>query len=467
MPFHANNINVFALFLPEVKEFLKEKKFQELKELLKKINSMDLSDGFKNLEPQERILVFKLLSTKKAVEVFENLRFDEQSFLLNNLASEEVSQILNEMAADERVKLFKDLPEKVIKKFFSLMKAEEVNDVKKLMSFKVGTAGSLMTTDFVELKKDMSARRSILKIQEHQRAGEIRNVYSAYVTDEEHRLLGVVSLQMLLSAPPDIPIKEIMSSTEMIKVDVNLDDEEVAKIFTKYGLSDLPVVNGDNRLVGIITVDDIVDLIHKEATKDIYEIGKMSVGRDEDISYARSTAASLVKRRAGWLIALLIFDFFTGTVLKTFEHALGSVVALTFFIPMLLDTGGNAGAQTSITLIRGFATGDVNFKNVLRVVRMEAISALIMGLIVGVVAFLRAYFLQQELFLAVVVGLTMCLIVLLAIATGITLPILSKRIGLDPAVFAGPITTSIVDVIGLIIYFKVAQFILPVLRGHI
>lgn len=467
MPFHANNINIFALFLPEVKELLKEKRFQELKELLKKINSMDLSDGFKNLEPQERVLVFKLLSTKKAVEVFENLRFNEQSFLLNNLANEEVSQILNEMAADERVKLFKDLPEKVIKKFFSLMKEEEVNDVKKLMSFRVGTAGSLMTTDFVELKKDMSARRAILKIQEHQRAGEIRNVYSAYVTDEEHRLLGGVSLQMLLSAPPDIPIKDIMSSVELIKVNVDLDDEEVAKIFTKYGLSDLPVVNGDNRLVGIITVDDIVDLIHKEATKDIYEIGKMSVGKDEDISYARSTAASLVKRRAGWLIALLIFDFLTGTVLKTFEHALGSVVALTFFIPMLLDTGGNAGAQTSITLIRGFATGDVNFKNVLRVVRMEFISALIMGFIVGVVAFLRAYFLQQELLLAVVVGLTMCFIVLLAIATGIILPILSKRVGLDPAVLAGPITTSIVDVVGLIIYFKVAQFILPVLRGHI
>ncbi len=467
MPFHANNINVFALFLPEVKELLKEKKFQELKELLKKINSMDLSDGFKNLEPQERILVFKLLSTKKAIEVFENLRFEEQSFLLNNLASEEVSQILNEMAADERVKLFKDLPEKVIKKFFSLMKEEEVNDVKKLMSFREGTAGSFMTTDFVELKKDMSARRAILKLQEHQRTGEIRNVYSAYVTDDDHGLLAGVSLQMLLSAPPDIPIKDIMSSVELIKVNVDLDDEEVAKIFTKYGLSDLPVVNGDNRLVGIITVDDIVDLIHKEATKDIYEIGKMSVGKDEDISYTRSTVTTLVKRRAGWLIFLLVFDFLTGTVLKTFEHALGSVVALTFFIPMLLDTGGNAGAQTSITLIRGFATGDVNFKNVLRVVRMEAVSALIMGLIVGVVAFLRAYFLQQELLLALVVGLTMCFIVLLAIATGIILPILSKRIGLDPAVLAGPITTSIVDVVGLIIYFKVAQFILPILRGHI
>ncbi|MBM3252916.1 MAG: magnesium transporter [Candidatus Omnitrophica bacterium] len=467
MPVQTNNINVFALFLPEIKEFLKEKKFQELKELLKKIHSMDLSEGFKNLTSQEQVLVFKLLSTKKAIEVFENLKIDEQSFLLNNLGNKEVSQILNEMAADERARLFKDLPERVIKKFFGLMKKEEVDDVKKLMSFKEGTAGSLMTTDFVELKKEMSARRAILKIQEHQRAGQIRNIYSAYVTDDEHKLLGGIGLQMLLSAPPDMLIRDIMGSVELIKVNVDLDDEEVAKLFTKYDLSDLPVINGDNRLVGIITVDDIVDLIHKEATKDIYEIGKMSVRKGEEISYAASNVVSLVKRRAGWLIFLLIFDFLTGTVLKTFEHALGSVVALAFFIPMLLDTGGNAGAQTSITIIRGFATGDVTFKNIWRVVKMEFFAALFMGFIVGFVALLRAFFLQHDLLLALVVGLTMGLIVLLAIATGIFLPVISKRVGLDPAVLAGPITTSIVDVIGLIIYFKVAQFILPMLKGHI
>jgi magnesium transporter len=461
----ANSINIFALFLPEVRELLKGKKFQELKEVLKKIHSMDLSEGFKNLSTQEQILVFKLLSTKKAIEVFENLRFEEQSFLLNNLANEEVSQILNEMAADERVALFKDLPEKVIKKFFSLMKNEEVEDVKKLLSFKEGTAGSLMTTDFVELKKDMTSRRAILKLQEQHRAANISNVYSAYVTDEEHRLFGRVSLQMLLSAAPDMLIKDIMSSVELIKVSVDLDDEEVAKLFTKYDLSDLPVVNGESKLIGIITVDDIVDLIHEEATKDIYEIGKMSVGKGEEIRYATSRVTSLVKRRAGWLVFLLVFDFLTGTVLKTFEHAMGSVVALTFFIPMLLDTGGNAGAQTSITLIRGFATGDVTFKNLWRIIKMEFLAGLFMGLIVGVVAFTRAFFLQHDLQLALVVGLTMSLIVLLAIATGVFLPIISKKIGLDPAVLAGPITTSIVDVVGLIIYFKIAQFIIPVLRG--
>jgi len=204
--------------------------------------------------------------------------------------------------------------------------------------------------------------------------------------------------------------------------------------------------------------------MEKEATKEIYEVGKMTPGEGEIISYATATVKELVSRRAGWLMFLLVFDFLTGTVLKTFQSTLSSVVALVFFIPMLLDTGGNAGAQSSITVIRGLATGDVSFDNVKRVIKLELFSALVMGLIVGVVAFIRAILLQRDPLIGVVVGLTMFLIVLLAICTGISLPLISKKLGLDPAVLAGPITTSIVDIIGLIIYFKVAQLILPILR---
>jgi magnesium transporter len=204
--------------------------------------------------------------------------------------------------------------------------------------------------------------------------------------------------------------------------------------------------------------------IEKETTKDIYEIGKMDAKGGEIISYARATTVDLVKRRAGWLVLLLIFDFLTGTVLKTFEHTLSAVVALAFFIPMLLDTGGNAGAQTSITIIRGLATGDVNFRNVFRVVKLELGSALLISFIIGCVAFARAFLLQKDFFLAIVVGLSMAIIGILGIATGIFLPLLSKKVGLDPAVLAGPITTSVVDVFGLIIYFKIAQVFIPALR---
>lgn len=458
------SIDIFALFLPEIKELIAKKDFNGLKASLKDIHSISLAEGWRNLEPSEKIIIFKLLGTKKAVEVFENLRLPEQTYILDNLDNLEVSQIINEMAPDERADLFKELPQKVFKKFFNLVNKEEALGLRQLLIFPEGRAGSLMTTEFVELKKDMTARQAIISIQENLRAEYRENIYSLFVSDENHKLIGSISLQDLLKAPPDILIRDIMSSTDLVKIDADMDVKDVARLFKRYDLLDAPVVNKDNLLTGIITVDDIVETIEKENTKDIYEIGKMDARGGEIISYSRATVKELVKRRAGWLILLLIFDFLTGTVLKTFERSLSMVVALAFFIPMLLDTGGNAGAQTSITIIRGLATGDVNFRNVFKVVRLEFSAALLMGVIIGLVAFGRAFLLQKDFSLAIVVGLTMLLIAILAIATGVFLPLISKKVGLDPAVLAGPITTSIVDIVGLIIYFKVAQMFIPVLR---
>lgn len=458
------SIDVFALFLPDIKELIKNKDFNGLKNSLKSINSMDLAEGWRYLEPQEKILVFKLLGTKKALEVFENLRFPEQTYILNNLDNAQVSQVINEMAPDERADLFKELPAKVFKKFFALVNKEEAQNINRLIVYKEGTAGSLMTTEFVELKKEMTARQSIVYIQENLRAEYRENIYSVFVADENHKLIGSISLQDLLKAPPDIFIRDIMIGADFVKIDAETDIKQVAAIFKKYDLLDAPVVDKDNVLLGIITVDDIVEMIEKQTTKVIYEIGKMTPKGGEIISYARATTIELVKRRAGWLILLLIFDFLTGTVLKNFEHTLSSVVALVFFIPMLLDTGGNAGAQTSITIIRGMATGDVTFKNIFKVIKLEVTAAMLMGLIVGSVAFGRAFLLQKDFFLAVVVGLSMLMIAILAISTGIFLPLASKKVGLDPAVLAGPITTSVVDVVGLIIYFKIAQVFIPALR---
>ncbi|MBU4473267.1 MAG: magnesium transporter [Candidatus Omnitrophica bacterium] len=457
-------IDVFALFLPEIKELILKKDFNGLKICLKNTHSIDLAEGWRYLEPVNKILVFKLLGPKKAVEVFENLRFPEQTHILNNLDNTEVAQVINEMAPDERADLFKELPEKVFKKLFSLINKEEAQDLRELLVYREGTAGSLMTTELVELKKEMTARQAILSVQENLRAESRENIYSVFVTDENHKLVGNVPLQDLLKAPPDILIKDIMESVELIKINVKSDIKKVVSRFKKYDLLDVPVVDKENILLGIITVDDIVDIMEKETTKEIYEIGKMDARGGEIISYARATTFELVRRRAGWLILLLVFDFLTGTVLKSFEHTLTSVVALVFFIPMLLDTGGNAGAQTSITIIRGLATGDVNFKNISRVVKLEFSAAILMGLIIGSVAFGRAFLLQKDFLVATVVALTMVLIAILAISTGIFLPLFSKRIGLDPAALAGPITTSVVDVVGLIIYFKVAQLLIPALR---
>ncbi|MBC8436444.1 MAG: magnesium transporter [Candidatus Omnitrophica bacterium] len=457
-------IDVFALFLPEVRELILAKDFNGLKSVIRNIHTMDMAEGWKHLEPTEKIIIFKLFNPKRALEVFENLNPGEQTYILNNLNNTEVSQIINEMAPDERADLFKDLPEKVFKKFFALVNKEEAQDLRKLIDYKEGSAGSLMTTEFVELKKEMTARQAILFIQENLRAEHRENIYSVFVTGENHKLIGAISLQELLKAPPDIFVKDIMSGADLIKIDIETESEEVAKWFQTYDLLDAPVVDKDNLLLGIITVDDIVEIIKRQTTKEIYEIGKMSPEGGEIIKYSGATVMDLIKRRAGWLVLLLIFDFLTGTVLKTFEASLSSVVALVFFIPMLLDTGGNAGNQTSITIIRGMATGDVNFKNVFKVIKLEFSAAFLMGMIVGSVAFVRALLLQRDMMIAIVVGITMVLIAILAIATGVFLPLFSKRIGLDPAALAGPITTSVVDVIGLIIYFKIAQALIPVLH---
>lgn len=455
---------IFALFLPEIRQLVATKDFAQLKELLRGVHSTDLTRGWEDFTDQEKIIVFRLLSAKKAVEVFEDLKFSEQSFLLSNLDNAEVASVLNEMAPDERADLFKDLPQRVIKKLFSLMKKEEVDDVRTLMEFEEDTAGALMTTEFIEIKKEMTARRAIIHLQERQKSTGAKNIYTVYVTDESHCLMGGVNLQEIIAAPSDMLIKDVMTDVSDVKIGVNCPKQDIGQLFEKYDLLDAPVINEQGQLMGIITIDDVVDLIQRDATRDIYEIGKMGAKGGEEIRYERATVGELLKRRSGWLIFLLCFDFLTGTVLKTFEHALGTVVALTFFIPMLLDTGGNAGNQTAITIIRGLATGDVNFKNTWKVARLEITTALLMSLIVGVVAFIRAVLLQRNVYVSVVVGLTMSIIVVLAILTGVALPLLSKRLGLDPAALAGPITTSVVDVVGLIIYFKIAQFFIPILR---
>jgi magnesium transporter len=458
------SVSMTALFVPEIRSLMQEKKFSEVKNLISRIPPIDIAERWGEFSEKEKLLLFKLLRTRLAVDVFESLPFEEQSFLLDNLGNKEVSEVLNEMAPDDRANLFKDLPPKVIQKFFKLMKKEEVEDVRELITYEEGIAGAIMTTDFIELSKEMTAKNALLKLQNTLSFEDDLDISSIYVTNVDHKLLGVIDLQDLIKAPPDMQIKDIMDSIDFIKINEYSPDEEVAQLFKRYDLIDAPVVDEYDELIGVITIDDIVDVIERETTKEIYEVGKMTAGEGKMISYATATVKEIISRRAGWLIFLLVLDFFTGTILKQFQNTLSSVVPLVFFIPMILGAGGNAGTQSSITVIRSLATGDADFENVKQVLRLEFMAALLMGTIVGVLAFARAVLLQGDIMIAMVVGFTMFLIVLLAICTGISLPFISKKMGLDPAVLAGPITTSVVDIIGLIIYFKVAQLFLPGLQ---
>ena len=262
------SLSVTALFIPEIQTLLSEKKFSTLKMLLSKIPSVDVAEQWDQFSDQQKLLLFKLLNEDLAIEVFEFLEFEGQSFLLNNLDNQEVSQVLNEMSADERADLFKDLPSEVIKKFFRLMKKEEVEDVRELMTYEEGTAGALMSTDFVELKKEMTARAAILKLQDSLSFDHDLDITANLITDDQSKLLGIIELQDLVKSPPEMLIKNIMEGVEFIKVNEYDPADEVAQVFKKYNLTMAPVVTEENELVGIITIDDIVDVMEQEATED-------------------------------------------------------------------------------------------------------------------------------------------------------------------------------------------------------
>jgi len=453
-------IKGFALFLPEINELLKAKDYSELKKLLKAVPPIDLAEGWSEFSLADRNVVFHLLERKRAIEVFEDLSFEDQKILINSLESREAGEVLDEMSTDERADLFDGLPEKMVKKLFSVMKREEVEDVKDLLSYKENTAGGLMTTEFVELRKDMTARQAILKIQESYRTYYGETIQDVYVTNAENRLIGGLSLQALIASPPDILLKDIMSPVQIIKINVNMHQEEVAKVFSKYDLLSAPVVDDENRLLGIITIDDIVDVIQKEATKDIYGMGKISgVERVAEIDYGKASAFTLVKNRVVWLfVLLLIGTFVSGRLLKGYSGVLQSVIALAIFIPMMMDSGGNAGAQSLAMVVRGLATGEVTLDQVWRIIHKEIFAGLMSGILMGIIAMFSVFILQGfNLGLAFSVGFSLAIVVTVATVTGAFLPLLFKRLGFDPAVAASPFITTVVDATGLIIYFEVAK----------
>ena len=453
------SLEILALFLPEIKELLEKKDFVQLKDFLKKVPSLDLAEGFKSLTLTEKILIFKLLSAQKAVELFENLRFEEQSLLLNNLANEEVSQILNEMSADQRVKLFKDLPERVVKRLFGMMRKEEVEDVRRLLSYREGTAGALMTTDFIELKKDLTARNAILRLQEGRKAGYAQqDIYSVYVADDEHRLIGTLSLQELLLAAPDMPIRDLMSPVELIKITHDMPREEVAKWFSKYDLLDVPVVDEVDRLLGIITIDDIVDVIQQEATEDI---AKMAGTKAEDIA-ARSTFR-IVRLRLPWLITTLVGELVVSVIIKHYEYTLSKIVALASFLPLIAAMGGNVGAQSATIVVRSLATGHIQRKDMSRTVFKEFRVGVLLGVCYGMVLAVMAFSLYGDrfgFFFPLVVGLGMCTSMIVASTAGAAEPFILSRFGVDPATATGPLITTTTDLISTSAYLILATLIL-------
>jgi magnesium transporter len=441
-----------GLSVEETKQFIEERKYFDLKNLLADALAPDIVEIIENLDISEQVIVFRLLSKETAAEVFSLLDHDAQEELLVNFGEERVKAIFEEMDPDDLTELFDELPDKIVRHLIRLLPPADRSMVNRLMGYPEDSAGRLMTPEFIKLRQYISADEAIAKIR---RIGlDKETIYYSYVVDEKGKFIGTVSLKDLLLAPPDRRIENIMTTNFVYAY--TQDEEEVAGLLAKYDLTALPVVDHDQRLVGIITIDDVVDIITEEATEDIHKMAGMEAPEDP---YFSTSFLMLGRKRVLWLVVLLVLSYLSSVVLKFYSDILQIVVPLAFFIPMLTGTCGNTGMQSATLIIRGLATGEVELKDFFRVFSREILMGVFLGIILGSLSFIRARFVDINPFIGVAVGLAVFISVLAANMIGAVLPLLLKKLKIDPAVSAGPFITTIIDVTSLILYFEIAQVV--------
>ncbi len=445
-----------SIMISEIRELLKLDKKEELREALKEMHPADIADALFDLDTKEQVALISRIDKKETIEVFDELDEYEQFELLDKLEKELSAYLLNEMSSDERADLLSSLPDDVANKFLNLMSETERKDVEKLLKYPRNCAGSIMTTEYISLTPELTVSEASEVIR--QAAPKKETIYYTYVTDHENRLIGFVSLKDIFMARENVPIRKIMHR-KLIKAQATQDQEEVAKTVRKYDLLALPVIDKDKKLVGIITVDDILDVVKEENTEDFYKMAAMLAPENP---YFDTGFFTLFGRRIIWLIVLLIGVTFTGQILKNYSSALEALVALVFFIPMVLNTAGNAGTQSTTIIIRGLATGEIGLNHVFRIMRREAVMGLSLGAALGLLGLVRAVLLEGNPFLGLAVGLALAGSIIMATLVGALLPLLLKRVKIDPAVAAGPFITTIVDITALLIYFEIAKVLLNI-----
>lgn len=440
----------------DILEMLEKKQFSEIKATIKQMHPQDISSIITTLPSHFQGIVYRLLPKDVAVNVFENFEIPFQETLLNSLKSDEVIGILNEMAPDDRTRLFEELPANIVLKYLALLDESKRKIAYNLLGYKEDTAGRLMTTDFLELQENFTISQAIETIRIT--APKKETIYYGYVISPDRKLNGVISLKSIITSEPDDVVGELMN-TSVICVQTDALQEEVASVMAHYDLVAIPVVDLEDRLVGIITHDDILDVITEEDTEDIHLMGAVTT---TDRSLLDLTIWDSIKRRLSWLILLIVLASFSTNILTMYQDVLSTVVALSFFIPLLIDTGGNAGTQSATITIRALATGELKKQHRWEIIGKEFVSGLILGLMLGVLGAFQAYFTSQILLVSITVGISICVVVTLASVTGTLLPMLAERFKLDPAVMAGPFITTIVDIVGLITYFEIAKLILRI-----
>ncbi len=447
---------------------LEDKKYATLRDILVTMNPSDIAGLYEDLEEKQIPLMFRLLPKELAAETFVEMEPEAQELLIRGFSDNELKEVLDELYVDDAADIVEEMPANVVKRILKAADPEMRHSINQILRYPENSAGSIMTTEYVSLRPQMTVEEAILRIR--RQGVDKETIYTCYVTAKDRRLLGLVTVKDLLLAEDDeMEIEEIMQNnvSDMIFVSTRTDQEEVAMMFNKYNFLALPVVDGEGRMVGIVTFDDAMDVMEEEATEDMELMSGMT---PSEKPYLRSSAFDLFKNRIPWLMLMMVSATFTGLIMTAFEDALAAQIALSAFIPMLMGTGGNSGSQSSVTVIRGLSLGELDFSDIFTILWKEMRTAVMCGVALALVCFGKIWIVDHlmlgneniTLMVDLVVCLALCVTVILAKMVGCMLPIAAKAVKLDPAVMASPFISTIVDALSLLVYFMFAKMLLKI-----
>lgn len=441
----------------KIEKLIDKKDINELRKIIDETNSSDLAEILSDFNNNDLAKCFRLIPKDKAVEVFSEFDVIVATNLLRELSEGETVSLIDEMYADDATDILEEMPANIVDKILKNCSDDTRKDINKLLKYEDGTAGSIMTVEYVEFKGETSVGDAILQLENE--ISYYETINTCYVVDHKRKLYGSIEATNLLFASKTDKIKDVCN-TDLIYVTTFTDQEEVANMFHKYNLTVMPVVDSEDRLVGIITVDDVLDVFESEATEDIK---KMAAIIPVDKPYDKTGVFETFKARIPWLLLLMISATFTGKIIESFENALASVTILTAFIPMIMDTGGNAGGQASVSVIRALSLNDITFKDIFKVIFKEFRVSVLCALTLAICNFVKLLIIDGvSISVAFCVCLTLIATIILAKFIGCTLPMIAKKIGFDPAVMASPFITTIVDACSLLIYFNIASVLLGI-----
>lgn len=443
----------------EITKLLEEKKYNVLKEKLKEINSADIPPLLEELDKESVVKLFRILPKEQAGEAFSYMEPYMKEKLIQDLTDAELKGILNELFMDDTVDLIEEIeemPSNVVKKILKVVNAKDRKIINELLQYPEDSAGSIMTTEFIDLKETMTVEQALQRIRDIGIDSE--TIYNCYVLNRNRVLLGMINIKEILISKKEQIIKDLMT-TNVISVNTLEDQEDVAKIFDKYDMYALPVVDTENRLVGIITVDDAINVLQDETAEDFEKMAAMS---PNEKGYFETSVFKHAKNRIVWLLVLMLSSAITGGIITNYEEAFAAVPLLVAFIPMIMGTGGNCGSQSSTLIIRGLATDEIELKDLFKALWKEFRVSIIVGVVLAIVNGIRIMIQYNDLQLAIVIGLTLIATVALSKALGCLLPMFAKKLKLDPAIMATPLITTLVDIFSILVYFQIATAIMHI-----